>query len=291
MEFLDFLNKIQTEFPQAIPILSQPGVLAVYKQAIDEGWAADRINAALEQTEWWKTTDQSARQWQALQITDPASASQRATDTKQLLQDAMAATGVQLSNDGGLGSQQFQFFAKAVQQGWDAARIRYELLAIGGGHGGDVAAQATTVKGLANDYGVPLSDAATMDWATKLAQGAITTDSVRGYLVEQAKSLFPALAGALDRGITVRQYVDPYLQIAQQELGINPATVSLTDQKWMTALNQVDPKTGQRVSMSLDDWLKKIRTDPAYGYDTTSKGRQDATQLATTLQAKFGAAA
>ncbi len=208
-----------------------------------------------------------------------------------MIADAEAATGIKLDTTGGLSSQGFQFLSKASMAGWDAARIRYELLAIGGGNGGDVAAQGLNVKNLANQYGVPLSDQAAMDWATKLAQGAITEDSVKGYLVEQAKSLFPALAGALDRGITVAQYADPYIQIAQQELGINPASVSFTDPKWMQALNQVDPKTGQRVSMSLDDWLKTIRTDSRYGYDTSSQGRQSATQLATALQQRFGAAA
>jgi hypothetical protein len=59
----------------------------------------------------------------------------------------------------------------------------------------------------------------------------------------------------------------------------------------MKILNQVDPKTGQRVSMSLDQALSAFRTDPTWGYDQTDKAKQDATQLATQLQQKFGAAA
>jgi hypothetical protein len=81
-----------------------------------------------------------------------------------------------------------------------------------------------------------------------------------------------------------------YLQIAQQELGVNPSDISLTDAKWMKALNQVDPKTGQRAAMSLDSWLSTIRSDAAYGYDKTSKARGDATTLAAQLQQRFGAA-
>lgn len=290
-DFYDLLAKIVAEFPAAVPILKQPGVFDVYKQAIAGGWSSDRINAALETTQWWQQTDQSARQFQALQITDPATATQRASDTKRLVDDAMAATGVRLSDAGGLGSQDFQFLAKATQQGWDATRIRYELLAIGGGHGGDTAAQAANVKSIANDYGVPLSDPAVMKWATQLAQGAITTDTVKGYMIEQAKSMFPGLTDALDKGYSVAQYADPYKQLAVQEVGVNPDDINWADPKWGQALNQVDPKTGARVSMTLDQWQAQLRNDPRFGYDTTSQGRQAATTLATQLQTKFGASA
>jgi hypothetical protein len=112
---------------------------------------------------------------------------------------------------------------------------------------------------------------------------------VKGYAIEQAKSLFPGLTAALDAGQTVDQYADPYKQIATQELNVNPADIQWTDPKWMKALNQVDPKTGARTSMSLDQWLSTLRTDPTYGYDQTNKAGQQAAQLATQLSQRFGA--
>lgn len=292
LDFYQLMAAIQQKFPQFMPFLSQPGVLAVLGDAILNERSDIDTTAALQHTPYFLNTPIAVRQYQAQSFLDPATAKATADVVKNMVDDAEAATGVRLSQDGGFSSQYFQFFVKATQNGWDANRIRYELLALSSGEkGGDLAANAATIKGMANEYGVPLSDMAVQGWAKQLAQGAVTMDSIKGYLVEQAKSLFPSLAGALDRGITVAQYAAPYVQLAVQELGVNPAGISFTDPKWMQALNQVDPKTGQRTAMSLDQWLTTIRTDPRYGYDTTHKANQDASQLATMLEQRFGAAA
>lgn len=286
------VGKINEQYPQAMALLSQPGVFQVYADAINNNWSADRITAALQNTQWWKTTPNPERQWLALQSTDPATAQQKIDLVVRQVNDIESQLGVKLDPNGGFYSPSFAFLVKAAQEGWDENRIRYELIAATKGQapGGEVAKNAADVKSLAGQYGVPLSDQATMDWADKITQGAMTPDAVKGYLIEQAKSLFPALSSALDQGVTVQQYAAPYIQLAQQELNINPSDVNFTDKKWMTPLNQIDPKTGQRVSMSLDDWLKTLRSDPKYGYDTTDKAKQDATALATQLQTKFGAA-
>lgn len=292
MDFFELLNKIQEQFPSAIPFLMQPGVFKVYSDAVNNNWSADRVQSALEATEWWQQTDASTRQWQALQITDPATARTKAQQVQQVMASVQAQTGIKLTNDGTLNSDSFRFFTRAVQEGWDANQIKYQLIAQYGQNGqlgGEIGSNAAKIKSLANDYGVPLSDASVMDWARQMSQGAIDQNAVQGYLIEQAKSLFPALNDALDRGITVKQYASPYLQIAAQELNIDPNTINLTDGKWLSALNQVDQKTGQRVSMSLDQWLSKVRTDPAYGYDQTNKARQDATTLTAQLAQRFGA--
>jgi hypothetical protein len=287
-DLLTFLAKIQSQYPQAMAIITQPGVAAVYVQAVKEGWSGDRLEAALENTEWWKTSPAPVRAWQALQATDPATAAQKGADTKRLFDDISKQIGLTAPPD-------FTLFARAVSEGWDANRIKYELIATtnwGGGlypQGGEIGASAATVNSMANDYGVPLSDQTKVQWGRQLAQGAITPDSVKGYLIEQAKSLYPGLTAALDQGITVKQYADPYIQLAQQETGLNPADVNLTDQKWMSLLNKVDPKTGARVSMSLDEALGAIRSDSAWGYDTSAQGRAAATQLADNLAKTFGA--
>jgi hypothetical protein len=128
-----------------------------------------------------------------------------------------------------------------------------------------------------------------MGWATKLASGAVDQAAITGYAQEQAKSLFPGLADAISRGVTVRQYADPYLQIANQELGINTSTVSLTDPKWMKAINTIDPKTGARTSMNLSDWTSLVRSDPTYGYDKTTQASSQAADFAGRLGQMMGA--
>lgn len=295
MDLMTMLNVIQTQYPDALPILQKPGVLDVYVRYLNASppWTTAQLQAELRATPYYQQSPQAVRDWDILQATDPATAGQKAEATKRIIDDLQAQLGITLDNTGGFSSPAFSFFVDAVKYGWDATEIKYRMLASVNATttGGELGKTATDVRALADQYAVPLSDKTVMDYARKMAEGAIDQNGLTGYLQEQAKSLFPALAGAIDSGITVKQYADPYIQIAQQETGLNPASVNLTDQKWMNLLNQIDPKTGQRVSMSLDQALRTMRTDPVWGYDTTSKARQDATQLTTALQQKFGAAA
>lgn len=296
MDYLQALNIIQTQYPDALPILQKPGVAQVYFDYLNSQppWTTAQLQAALRNTPYYQQSPQAVRDWDILQATDPATASQKAEQTKRLIDDLQRQTGVVLDGAGGLNSPAFSFLVDAIKYGWDANEIKYRLLASvnTATYGlGEIGKTAADIANLADQYGVPLSDKAALDQARQVMSGAMDMNGVTGYLLAQAKSLFPALSGALDRGITVRQYVDPYIQIAQQELGINTADVRLTDPKWMQLLNQVDPKTGERVSMSLDQALQTFRSDPAWGYDQTSQGRQSATNLAAQLQQKFGNAA
>lgn len=292
---MEALNIIATQFPDAVPMLQKPGVAQVYMDAVSASppWTNAQLQAALRATPYYQQTPGSVRDFDILKATDPATATQKATDTKRVFDDMQRQLGVTLNTDGGFASQSFTLFTRAVNEGWDANRIKYEMLNATGTQagGGELGKTATDVKSMANQYGVPLSDASTMDFARKMSEGAIDQAGLQGYMIEQAKSLFPSMTAALDRGITVKQYASPYLQIAQQELGVDPDTVDLTDKKWLAALNQVDPKTGDRTPMSLDQWLKTVRSDPSYGYDTTNKAKADATSLMGNLGQMFGATA
>lgn len=297
MDFYELLALIQKNHPDIWAILDKPGMLPVALDIVKaeqagQPWADAQITSALQATPYYQTTPGNVRDWDILRATDPATAKARMALTIRTVKDLSAELGVTLSQEGGFGSQEFTFIQQAVSNNWDANEIRYQMLSLKDAkhQGGMYASLSAQIRTWANDMGVPLSDQAIADWANKLGEGAIDQAGIQGYLQEQAKSLYPGLASAIDRGITVKQYADPYIQLAAQELNINPAGVSLTDPKWMSALNQVDPKTGARVSLSLDDWLREIRTNPVYGYDGTIQASTRASQLAMQLEQKFGAA-
>lgn len=299
LDFWGILDLINTQFPQYVPILYKPGIFDVfvrYAKAKSSGvnpWTPDQLLAELHKTEYYQQTTDAARQNDLLSATDPATWQQRVEKTRRMINDISMELGIKLEGEG-LDSPAFSFLVQAAREGWDATEIRYRLLqgSINRTYaGGQVATNMAAVKRMANDYGVPLGDWAVGGYARMLTSGAMDMDGVQGYLIEQAKSLFPGLTAALDQGITVRQYADPYVQLASQETGLNPSDVNLTDQKWMSVLNKIDPKTGQRVSMDLDEALAAFRTDSRWGYDTSGQARQSATQLSEALQQKMGTAA
>jgi hypothetical protein len=144
---------------------------------------------------------------------------------------------------------------------------------------------------MAAKYAVPLSDQIVDKWSQDLATGMVDMNVYESYLREQAKSLFPGLANAIDRGITVDQYVQPYAQIAVQELGVNPAEIDWRDPKWNTAIHRIDPKTGVPTAMSLSDWTKELRTNSVYGFDQTQRAQEQAAALGQALLQRMGRAA
>lgn len=297
-DYLELLGLIQKNHPDIFVLLSKPGVAKVAMdmaaaEASGMPWSQAQLEAALHATDYYRSSDAQQRSWDVLNATDPASARTKIENTKRIVQDLQTQLGIKFGNpDAGLGSMEFAFLVNAVTYGWTPEQIKYNMLAsvnkdISGG--GDLGAAAVSIKKQFDDYGVPMSDKAVMDWALKLNQGAVDAQAILGYAQQTAMSIYPGLKDAISRGVTVRQYADPYLQIAQQELGISTENVSLTDPKWLRAINTIDPSTGARVSMSLNDWTSVVRSDPTYGYDRTEKATTQAASFATQLAQKMGA--
>lgn len=139
------------------------------------------------------------------------------------------------------------------------------------------------VTDTAHAFLVPMSGASAKTWATKIALGQVSEQQYLNYVKAQAKSLFPGMSAAIDSGVTTRDYVQPYAELASKTLEIDPNSVNFLDPKWSKALFQVDPKTGARTAMSLADWQTTLRTESQYGFDKTDQARQASSDLGQQL--------
>src|SRR5690606_30366862 len=146
---------------------------------------------------------------------------------------------------------------------------------------------ATKLRAIARDFAFPLSDAAVQTWMKAIVQGTRTEDDFLAYAREQAKMLFPTIAGAIDAGIAPSQYFDPYRQIAARTLSLNPEQIDLSDPKWMSALAVTDEQ-GNRVPMRLDQWEAHIKSDERYGYHLTQQADREAEALVDFVGRMFG---
>lgn len=279
------MDLLSAQYPQYLPLLQKPGIHDVLFEAVRNNWSAARLTAGLEATQYYRTSSSAARTWDLLQIVDPATAAQKMDTTKKKMYQLAATTGANLDmttfND---------VLTKALSGGWDDSQLRSNYVAASSGAppGGEISSGLNQVQQLAQQYGVPISDKAGLDWARQLAAGDISTEAVKGYMIQQATSLYPGLKDALTQGQTIEQYASPYKQIAVKELNINPDDFNLSDTKWNAALSQVDPTTGNKVPLSLDQWQTRLRTDPQYGYDMTDNAKAQAATLVTNLGQKLG---
>jgi hypothetical protein len=137
---------------------------------------------------------------------------------------------------------------------------------------------------------VPISNQRLDQWTTNVLRGEASPEDFESYLKAQAKSLWddPQLQAALDRGVTTDQYLDPYREMAAQELEMNPEDINwLGSPKWSKAIF-AQGKDGSRNIRSLADWQRELRTNAVYRYDQTSGARDAAAQFTTELATMFG---
>lgn len=250
-------------------------------------WDANKFQAAIQNTNWFRQTPAGNRQYLFTQVFDPASATRDANTMARKVLDFSNTMGEHLT------LQQGALLADAaITGGWDDARIQQEIVAnnrysptmrLGWG---TISASEDRVRGLAGDYGVQVAPHTAYNWASKIADGLATEQSFTSYAKDQAKLQHPYWAAQLDQGMTVRQLADPYVQNAAKLLEINPNTVNLSDPKWNFTTTD---KTGARTPMSQLDWQKKVMTDPAYGWDKTQNAMDSARQVSSQIRQSFGA--
>lgn len=277
---------IQNQYGYLAAFLHNKEVGPILARAARNGWGANRLLGALEKTEWWQKTSASARQWQAQQEMDPASARQRLVSMRHQVQSlAQATLGYRLD------PQRAQHLANtAIAADWSqqdlqhavGAEFHYQQKTTYGGAAGQT---IDKFKQMASEYLVPLSDHALNRWTKGVLEGVYQPEDFKSYVEQHARNLYPTLADAFDRNLTTRQYLEPYSQLAAQTLEINPEQIDWMHPKWSKALNTTTP-TGERAPMSLSDWGSYLRGLP--DYKKTSQAAEQGATLARALLTTFG---
>lgn len=262
---------------------SNPELQGLVKQATAGKWTDQRFLAAVQNSKWWKTHTDAQRKYIVEKTGNPGQLNADRQQMSLSIANQAAKDGVQLP-----AARLAAMVEDALKGGWNQDQINTALAAEYKYNGSAPDATADALKTEAAKYLVPLSDQTVQQWARQIIAGTADQNTFDAYLKEQAKSLFPGLSGAIDSGVTVAQYTDPYRQLAAQTLGIAPDSINFMDPKWSQALFRVDPKTGARTSMSLSDWQRTLMTDPSYGWDSSANGRAAAADLATKLGRLMG---
>jgi hypothetical protein len=265
-----------------------PELRTLIGKSMAGGWSEDKFQYELEQTTWWKTTTASARAWEEQKVRDPASLQTLIDNKTAAIRNEALTLGLRI-DDASLAklaedSLKFgwsdQVLTNAV--GMEGMRSQGGVSQLRQGYYGQ------TVKAIAGNYGVPLSDTVMNQWVAKLASGQENEASFQAYVRDLSKNLYPALSGGFDRGLTFGQMTDPYAQVASNILEIPQAQVDFTDPKWAAAFTMRDSK-GQQMQMSFGEWSDYLRTNPSFGYEYTDGAQQKAYQVANELARMFGA--
>ena len=283
------VDQITTEFPAFAPLLQIPEIAKLLIQASTPGaqWSTAKLQSEIQGTDWWRNNSDSSRAWQVTKLVNPASAAQTQAASAAGILSLAGQEGIVLTPE-----QVASLAGQANEHAWTSGQLQQEIgqqASFGHVKAGTIQSTQNTLGGIAQSYGVPLSQQASFAWAQKIAEGTATQDGFTAYAQDQAKLHFPTLAKHIDQGMTVRQLADPYLQLASQTLGIDPNSIDISQPKWAAALQSRDPKTGNIVGpMTSLEWQQKLMQDPTYGYDHTAQAQNEATNLVQQLGSAFG---
>lgn len=264
-----------------------PDIKDLLLRAVSEKWSADKFQYELRQTNWWKTTTESARNWDVASGLDPATAQKKIADRADAIRTNALNMGVRLT-DGALNklaedSLRWAWTDQDLNEALVAESEKTGLNQIANGFFGQ---QARTQ---ASQFGLSFSDSTITDWANKLASGQETFQSYNDFLLNSAKTLYPSLSSGFDRGLTFAAMTDPYAQQASRILEIPAAQVDFTDPKWAQAFTMKDEK-GNPTQMSYGEWADYLRTNPTFGWEYTDDAKNRAYTVVNRLAELFGAA-
>lgn len=282
---------IRQKYPQMAWALNIPEVADKLRQAAANGWGPEELQGAIATTNWWRDTTPAIRRFDALVGEDPNAAEQAIQSKQREVEQIAIAMGYDPFKNN-LWARHIAYMAARFQ--WDDTLIKRFIADENKTFRGEESLTGTigevfrSLKAEAADWGVGMSDATLWGHALSMMTGDNSREGMTTMFKSYAKSLFPSIADDIDRGVTVAQYFDPYKEMAVRELGIHPEEISLLDEKWRRALVTVDPKTGQRVPMGLDYWLKELRTNSQYGWDFTAAAKNQAAQFATGTLERLG---
>lgn len=255
-------------------LAAHPDVKRKVDLAVKQKWTAARLEAEIKTTKWWISRTDSQRQWDLLSKENPAEANRQVGEKAAQVTQALSRLGIT-----GLDRAQIVALSKSfVMNGSSDAEIQSALagkFTLTETLTGQAATTVDSLREQANEFGITLSHGDLQKYTQQIIGGQMDAQGFTDVMREQAKILYAPIASALDRGVTVKQYLAPYLGVASKELGVDPNTIDATDPKWTKFLNsQSTPGT----PMTVDEALKTIRTDGAYGWNQTTNAKQIAAQ-------------
>ena len=287
---------VQEEFGSLWDVYnSDPEVKKVIDEAVKGGYQDDEVKmeAKLSNTSWYRTTQQSARQFAIQQSTDPATAESRVVASIESMRVNASNQGFSLSDE-----SLRKLATDSIKFGWSDQQklnaLGSEQVAsaqLGGAPGMADLRQSSVGRSLrakAEKFFQKPSEEMIGSWTQQILTGQKSEVQFEETMRDSARTQFRSLQPALDKGQDVDTAMYAYKQQAQSILGssIDASQIDWTQDKWNKALNFRDEKTGDYRQMDLWEWNKYLRTLDEW--QNTEEAKTAYGDLAISLARGFG---
>jgi hypothetical protein len=276
-----------------------PEINTLLQQAVAGQWSASRFQMAIANTQWWKTTGDTARNWLVTQLSDPATATHE-------MQDGGNKIGV-IAGQLGIGTNLLdsttaqQIWLQTQLQGMSDDQVKAYIAqqeapalskyaAGGGAVGGSIGSTIDQMTQMAANYGYTPPDLQqeVMSWAQGAAGTALTGgDAISGWqskMQNYATVKYAPFADQIKQGQTVADISKPYTDAYQNTL--EQPGHGLQDPLVQKALQGTPDAKGQVQATPLWQFQQSLRSDPRWAQ--TDNARQATAQAVTQIGKTFG---
>jgi len=275
------MDELVARFPLAATLMAlDPELASIVENAAREDWAADLLEQRLRGSEWWRSRSDAQRQFDIEEQSDPASVQAQIAAVKAELGTKIGQFGVVVDD-----AELDALARDTVRSGYSETQVNAVLLApdretTGSG---TVDVIRDGLGDIAQAYLVDVAPDVLERRAFDIQAGRDTREGFRLWAENQAMSAYGGNAGlvaALERGLTVEDWADPYRQLAARELELPSTGVSLADPKFRDAILSD--------GLSLGEFRQRIREDDRFGWSETVAARDEAFGLVSSLLEGFG---
>lgn len=261
------LDQLKSEYPLVAALLSSvPELQDIAKQASNpaDPWSPQKIIAAVQNSQWYATHSDTARQLIAIMKSDPSTYNQRVDNLNFQLQSMAAQLGAKLT------PQQLQAMAvDAMMSGYDNnqavlnQKFAQFIKPVSGNHfGGQAGSYEDQIRQNMRDLGVTMDESQLDKQIQDIIGGKQSVQGVTAQLRTQAASMYPAYANQINSGMNVSDIASPFINRAQQLLEQGPGEMNINNPLIKSALQYT--QDGQPTAMPMYDFEKSVRQDPRW---------------------------
>lgn len=259
------LDQLRSQYPMVAALLeSVPDLKTIEQQAVNQQWTEDKIISAVQNSNWYKTHSETARNLIANMNLDPATYNQNVTNLEASIKQMMAQLGASMTQ-----GQLQQFAVDAMMGGYDQNQAVLDqkfaqfVKPTSGNHfGGQAGSAEDQIRQGMRDLGVFIPEGQLDTQIQQIIGGQSSVQSVLAQLRTQAASMYPAYASQINSGMNTSDIASPFISRAQQLLEMGPGEMNIQTPLIKQALQFT--QDGKPTAMPMYNFEQAVRQDPRW---------------------------
>jgi hypothetical protein len=262
----------------------------LFNQAVSGSWSPARFQAALKNSNWWKTQSDSLRKYITLKFTDPATWTQNRKAAMYKLNQIAVQVGMgnQIRTNGTPTQLLDSAMYYSLAQGWSDERMKDWFGARVDLNGDFVGGEAGEVWDKLHELtylnGVKFSSTWMKNNTRSVITGKSTVETLEAYIRKTAAGRYSAFGDQIKAGQNVMDLAAPYIKSLSQLLEVPETDVDLFNSHVSRAMTAKGGTDGSQ--MPLWQFENEVREDPLWR--KTNNARESMMTVAHQVAKDFG---